>query len=127
MNTAQDFTTESMRRFRETDEAREKRRAEFLEIARPNWDNLAERIKQKAIWHLGMAEVQKETVYSVLGLSEHHKEHWSDLEHVVEVLGAEHGFEVKSQWETIPRGWIFKWDPRKGTTEEEGAVKGEAK
>ena len=118
MNTALDFTAESMRRREETEEQRQMRCDKFLGIARSNWDKLAERIKQKAYWHLNYSDVECGIAESVLGLKEFRKEYWSDIERVIKELAQEHGFEISYQWETLPRRWRFKW-PYKPPQEEE--------
>ena len=111
MDTAVEFAAESARRWKEGQDTKDSRRQQYLEQAREYWGEIAQRIKDKAIWHLKESEVSKDAIRGILkpvGI-----EDWMDLEWVVRQLGQENGFEVKDQWEVIPKGYIFDWSEKK--------------
>lgn len=112
MLTAEEFTAETERRRQDTEERRWERLAEFASMARPRWPDLAEVIKEKAVWHLRESKVEKGIVKRLLGLADQGKEHWSDVDRVIRTLAEENGFELGDQWDVLPRSWIFKWSPK---------------
>ena len=113
MITASDFLAATERRRLETEQTKTKRRETLVKKAKKYWPELAKEIEKKAIWHLHHAEIPSTRVVELLRLSSK-TTCYNDIEHVIKTLAESYGFKIESQYETLPKGWIFSWSKAKG-------------